>query len=66
MSNTARLGGGISLETNAKLYVLRHTYNPYNYTKDIIFVRNSADYGGAVYVNDYTNAATCSHTSTEC
>ena len=66
--NVAKLGGGLSLEANAKLYILK--YNDINYEKDIntaIFTGNSADYGGAVYVDDDTNSGTCvSDTKTEC
>ena len=73
--NAAKFGGGVSLEANAKLFVLKvlvAVQSPVTYGKDIdanttIFVGNSADYGGAVYVNDETNSGTCtSDPKTEC
>ena len=60
--NVATMGGGLSLEANAKLYILKYTLIStfgrldYNTT---IFTANSADYGGAVYVDDDTNSGTC-------
>ena len=64
-NNTAKKGGGLSLEANAKLYILK--YEDYVYTESAIFTGNSADYGGAVYVDDDTNSGTCaSDPKTEC
>ena len=67
------LGGGLSLEANAKLNILKvslvPTESPVTYvnTNTAIFTGNSADYGGAVYVDDDTNSGTCaSDTKTEC
>ena len=62
--NAAKWGGGLSLEANAKLYILKYdwAYDDYNYlnnTNTTIFTANSADYGGAVYVDDDTNSGTC-------
>ena len=67
--NAAKRGGGLSLEANAKFYTLK--YDHYN-DDDIdlnttTFAANSADYGGAIHVDDYTNSGTCaSNTETEC
>ena len=74
-NNAAERGGGLSLEANAKLYVLKHyailSNNYYSNTGDTItifmdtdtnitiFTANKADYGGAVYVDDDTNSGTC-------
>jgi predicted outer membrane repeat protein len=71
-NNKARFGGGLSLEENARLYILK--YNQirisYFYENDIntvLFIGNSAEYGGAVYVDDDTNSGTCvSDPKTEC
>ena len=63
--NVAEKGGGLSFESNAKLYVLKST--DFNYQISAVQLNgNSADYGGAVYVNDDTNAATCEQPSAEC
>ena len=67
-NNAAKKGGGLSLEANAKLYILR--YIPVcrlDINVAITFTANSADYGGAVHVDDDTNSGTCtSDTKTEC
>ena len=70
--NLAKKGGGLCLEVNAKLYVLK----PYSSKRSLYalqFTSNMAEYGGAVYVADDTNAVTCAstsyqthYTSTEC
>ena len=70
--NRAKEGGGLYLESSAKLYILkketRVIYRPNNIyersplVKDIQalkFASNVADYGGAVYVADDTYFATC-------
>ena len=65
VQNSAKEGGGIYLETNAKLYV--HKLAPFDsVNKAVHFVENSANYGGAIYVNDNTNSATCTAKSSEC
>ena len=68
--NAAKMGGALSLEGNAKLYVLKyHSIIEYVYqdTNTTIFTANKADYGGAVYVDDDTNSGTCaSDRKTEC
>ena len=68
--NTAKEGGGLFLEANSKLYILQY-YNPSfyrdhlsNLVYSIYFNSNNAEYGGAVYVDDYTNSiGTCKGTS---
>ena len=60
--NNAGNGGGVYLEANAKLLILKEGTNRYNLThwSSIFFRNNQAKgYGGAVYVADETNAATC-------
>ena len=65
--NTAKRGGGLSLEANAKLYILKYSYSSVDDTNTTTFTANSADYGGAVYVDNHTNSGTCaSDTKTEC
>ena len=65
-TNSAKLGGGICLEVSAKLYILKLQYSNRNkqrlYHHKIIISANSADYGGAVYIADDTNSATCAST----
>ena len=70
--NAAERGGGLSLEANAKLYILKYEYyldyydDNFNFNTTI-FTANSADYGGAIHVDDNTNSGTCaSNTETEC
>ena len=77
MNNSASRGGGLSLESNSKLYVLKeielsfdnNTRNitpPENITADTVqFTSNSAVYGGAIFVNDNTDSGTCTSTSSE-
>ena len=66
--NAAERGGGLSLEANAKLYILKYDYE-YSNDNDTTttFTANSADYGGAIHVDDDTNSGTCaSNIETEC
>ena len=76
-NNAAERGGGLSLEANAKLYVLKYDAIPNTDTtiftatdtNTTIFTANKADYGGAVYVDDDTNSGACaskSKTDSEC
>ena len=54
------------MEANAKLYILKNYYHKES-TESAMFTGNSADYGGAVYVDDDTYSGTCaSDTKTEC
>ena len=68
--NAAERGGGLSLEANAKLYILKYDHISIYHDDDTttaIFTANSADYGGAIHVDDNTNSGTCaSNTQTEC
>ena len=66
-ANNAKLGGGICLEVGAKIYILKLEYSStflqgWN-QRTFSFSSNSADYGGAVYITDDTNSATCASTS---
>ena len=72
--NNAKLGGGICMEVNAKIYILKLQYSnrelkQWNHRR-FILSDNSADYGAAVYVTDDTNFASTSYrkysTLTEC
>ena len=64
IANYANMGGGVCLEMNAKLYILKligGIYDTQYYT--LLLSANSAYYGGAVYVTDETNSGTCDSTS---
>ena len=74
-NNSAKRGGGLSLEANAKLYILKYDsityYDIYHRligdTNTTVFTANSADYGGAVFVDDDSNSGSCaSDYRTEC
>ena len=55
IKNKSKKGGGLYLETNAKLYILKSVlYTRPHYI--IHFVNNSADYGGAIYVSDRSSS----------
>ena len=56
-SNTAKKGGGLSMESNSKLYTI---IGIYSVTMQVYYVRNSADYGAAIFVDDNTYTSTCS------
>ena len=70
MKNRAERGGGLSLEANTKLYILKYSHYPtYTYeTNTSIFISNIAEYGGAVYVDDNSNSGTScsSESNAEC
>ena len=58
--NTAEKGGGLSMESNSKLYIFGGTrYFP---MQDLAYYvhGNSADYGAAMFVDDDTYTSTCS------
>ena len=65
LKNRAENGSGIYLETNPKLYTLKRSpLYTYEYTDEdlLIFTENHANcYGGAVYVDDDSNTASCSN-----
>ena len=74
-NNVAEKGGGLSLEANAKLVILKYEYGDiiygyyftYRLSYTVMFSANSAGYGGAVYVDDDTNSGTCTgDPKTEC
>ena len=56
INNRAKNGSGLYLEAYAKLYILKRTHSGH----DILMFRdNHANYGGAIYVADNTNAGAC-------
>lgn len=55
--NNARLGGGLHLEGTSKLIISLSN-------SSVIFARNTADYGGAIFVDDDTKFDTCFTTDT--
>ena len=56
--NEAEKGGGLCLEVNSKVYILKST--PYYESFSIVnFTGNSANYGGAIYVSDDSNPGVC-------
>ena len=70
IKNRAERGGGLSLEANAKLYILKYSHYPTyrRETNTSIFISNIAEYGGAVYVDDNSNSGTScsSESNAEC
>ena len=64
-NNRAKDGSGLYLEVNAKLYVLKHEPSDTRSENLLLFQANHANYGGAIYVADNTNAGACSSDS-EC
>ena len=67
--NRARFGGGICLETSSYFYILRNYTNIYLTSRQPLYMvrfhGNQADFGGALYVTDDTNFATCNSISHE-
>ena len=65
--NYAKQGGGICMEVNAKMYILKLQYSDRELTwwnhRRFILSSNSAHYGAAVYISDDTNFATCASTA---
>ena len=53
-------GGGLYLEMNAKLYVLKPQRSQSNNENLLSFTDNHANYGRAIYVADDTNSGACS------
>ena len=47
-------GGGIYFEAGSKIYILRYKPN------SVVFMNNTADYGGAICIADDTNIGACS------
>ena len=61
INNRAESGSGLYLEINAKLYVLKIRPIFRNARSEhLLFRANHANYGGAIYVADNTNAGACS------
>ena len=58
MNNKAENGGGMYLEVNPKLYLLKTRLSKQPQDM-IVFSDNQASYGGAVYVADDTNSGAC-------
>ena len=56
-NNTAEKGGGLSMESNSKLYMLTGNYGLHI---QVYYVGNAADYGAALFVDDDTYTSTCS------
>ena len=62
-SNTAMLGGAFFLSTNTKIYALLIG----SFVHRINFIENTAEYGGALYIDDQSNPDLCNgSSSTEC
>ena len=59
INNYAEFGGGMYLEINSKLYVLKHI-TAISRIYLLNFTVNHTSYGGAMYVADDTNSGTCS------
>ena len=55
-NNSAEKGGGLSMESNSKLYMLGDFFSP----MQVYYERNSADYGAAMFVDDDTYTSMCS------
>ena len=61
INNRAENGSGLYLEANAKLYALKIERSSRNARSEhLLFRDNHANYGGAIYVADNTNAGACS------
>ena len=60
VNNVAQSGGGLYLEVNPKLNLLKREYYNTQGLAFLIFTDNRAAYGGAVYVADDTNSGGCS------
>lgn len=54
-NNTANKGGGVSLKSYSKIYGFGEESHIYK----IKFLRNSADYGGAIFVDNESNIDIC-------
>ena len=67
IENSAMLGGGICLVLNSYFHILRDDTRFLSYSNKPLYVvhftRNLAKFGGAVYIADDTNPATCASVS---
>ena len=63
--NSADRGGALALEVNSKLYIFIKVDSDPNrsVSASLTFIRNRANYGGAIYVADDTNSGICSSSS---
>ena len=61
LENVAQEGGGLYIEANANLYILRTGFqtNETEASYSIEFSRNTADFGGAILVDDGTTVGVC-------
>ena len=61
IDNSAKVGGGLCMKANAKLYMLKVAYqlNETTSSYSAVFYHNLADYGGAIAVEDGTNLDVC-------
>ena len=67
INNRAENGSGLYLEINVKLCVLKYQLNSRNSRSEhLLFRDNHANYGGAIYVADDTNAAGACSPDNEC
>ena len=57
--NSAQKGGGIYLEANSKVIMLKDYIIETNNTNTLNFIGNLAQYGGANYVDDKTSSGSC-------
>ena len=58
--NTAQKGGAIYLEANSKVTMLKdYVFKTDMKLNALTFIRNSAKYGGAIYIDDATNSGLC-------
>ena len=57
-NNIANAGGGICLEASSKVYI-KQLSSKRSSTKPIQYIRNTAIYGGAIFVADNTTSGTC-------
>ena len=59
MENSAQKGGGLCLEANSKVIMLKDFIFRTTMRTTLNFVGNSAQYGGAIYVDDESNSGSC-------
>lgn len=59
LNNSAENGSGVYLEVNPRLYVLKSMLSPNDEEDLLVFRGNRANYGGAIYVADFSNSISC-------
>ena len=59
IENLAQKGGGLCLEANSKVIMLKDFIFRNIMRSSVNFVRNSAQYGGAIYIDDESNSGSC-------